>query len=93
MKGVETGQPVATTEILTERDMLNEYTMTGLRSAKGIDKKTILLRWGQQAYAHLEEEIAPFLANGKIVQDEKTWKLSASGKFFADGIASSLFQL
>lgn len=93
IRGIEAGQPEVGAEILSERDMLNEYIMTGLRSAKGISKETVLLRWGKTTFDILQAEIHKMIQQGKITEDETTWRLSQDGKFFADGIAASLFQL
>jgi coproporphyrinogen III oxidase-like Fe-S oxidoreductase len=42
---------------------------------------------------HIREEILKSIADGRIVENESHIKLSDSGKFFADGIAASLFFL
>jgi oxygen-independent coproporphyrinogen III oxidase len=93
LRGIDAAQPVFTEEILTETNMLNEYIMTALRASKGISKKKVLSQWGEKIFYRLEREIGPLVEQGKIEEDEETWKLCSSWKFFADGIAASLFQL
>jgi coproporphyrinogen III oxidase-like Fe-S oxidoreductase len=35
--------------------------------------------------------IKPYIKSGKVIEDHDGWKLTNEGKFFADGIAASLF--
>ena len=80
-------------EILTERDMLNEYLMTGLRTIWGVSLKRMAELYGRpmvdrvlaQARKHLE-------ANTLLLQGERLL-LTEKGLFLADGIASDLFVL
>ena len=78
-------------EKLTELDLLNEYIMTGLRSSSGISRDRIINQWGVQWLTLMEVEMKPWLDSGKLLEIESGWVLSESGKFFADGIAASLF--
>lgn len=80
-------------EELSAIDMLNEYIMTGLRSSSGIDRQKIIDQWGSEYLNMIEMEIARWLDSGKILKTKHGWALSDTGKFFADGIASSLFIL
>ena len=50
-------------------------------------------QWGEEKMVQINKEIAISILAGKIEEDEKYIRLSAAGKFFADGIASSLFFL
>ena len=80
-------------ELLSEADQLNEYIMTSLRCDTGINKEFLVQHWGEEKMLHIRKEITKSVAEGRLVEDEKHIKLSASGKFFADGIAASLFFL
>jgi len=80
-------------ELLSEVDQLNEYIMTSLRCDTGINKEFLVQHWGEEKMIHIRNEISKSIAEGRVVEDEKHIKLSASGKFFADGIAASLFFL
>jgi oxygen-independent coproporphyrinogen-3 oxidase len=80
-------------ELLSEVDQLNEYIMTSLRCDRGIDKDYLVKQWGEEKMLQINKEIAISILAGKIEEDEKYIRLSAAGKFFADGIASSLFFL
>ena len=78
-------------ETLSKRDVLNEYIMTALRQSKGIEKKILLQKGGQTCLAEISSLIKPYLKTHKVVEDEKGWRLTNDGKFFADGIAATLF--
>jgi oxygen-independent coproporphyrinogen-3 oxidase len=80
-------------ETLREIDQLNEYIMTSLRSIKGMQKETIKTRWGNDKLQIISTAIEQFIRSGKIMSTENAWVLSGEGRFFADGIASSLFFL
>jgi len=93
IQSIETGVLPSEEEILRETDQLNEYIMTSLRSIKGMQKATIKTRWGMDKLQIISTEIEQFIQSGKIIATEKAWVLSGEGRFFADGIASSLFFL
>ena len=80
-------------EVLSEVDQLNEYIMTSLRCDTGINKEFLTSRWGEERMHHIREEILKSIVEGRIVENESHIKLTDSGKFFADGIAASLFFL
>ena len=80
-------------ETLSKRDVLNEYIMTALRQSKGIEKKILLQKGGQTCLAEISSLIKPYLKTHKVVEDEKGWRLTNDGKFFADGIAATLFSV
>lgn len=91
MRSIQEDKLPSEQEELSDTNLLNEYIMTGLRSAKGINREYIRHQWGEQLLGLIEIEIVPSLQSGKIVSTDYGWKLSETGKFFADGIASSLF--
>jgi len=64
--------------------------MTALRTMWGIDLEKI--RGMGAAFAgHFERSVQAFLANQTVEQSGETYRLTASGKFLADGIAAELF--
>jgi oxygen-independent coproporphyrinogen-3 oxidase len=80
-------------ETLSQNDKLNEYTMTSIRRSKGIEKNRLIQMGGEKKFFEIKKMIQPYLENNKVVEDEKGWRLTNQGKFFADGIAASLFIL
>ena len=80
-------------ETLSKKDVLNEYIMTALRQSKGIEKKILLQKGGQTYLTEISSLINPYVKTQKVVEDETGWRLTNHGKFFADGIAATLFSL
>lgn len=93
IQSIEKGIRPYEAEELRDIDLLNEYIMTSLRSAKGIQKEIVVKRWGHEKWALIVKGMKPYLSNGKSIATDEGWTLSGEGKFFADGIASSLFFL
>jgi oxygen-independent coproporphyrinogen-3 oxidase len=93
IQSIEAGILPSEEETLRETDQLNEYIMTSLRSIKGMQKDIITTRWGKDKLEIISTEIEQFIQSGKIIATENAWVLSGEGRFFADGIASSLFFL
>lgn len=80
-------------ETLSHNDKLNEYTMTSIRRSKGIEKNKLIQLGGESRLNEIQKMIQPYLESKKVMEDEKGWRLTNEGKFFADGIAASLFIL
>ena len=93
IQSIEAGILPSEEETLREIDQLNEYIMTALRSIKGMQKDIITARWGNDKMQIISTEIDQFIQSGKIIANDNAWVLSGEGRFFADGIASSLFFL
>ena len=93
IQSIEAGILPSEEETLREIDQLNEYIMTSLRSINGMQKDIIIARWGNDKLQTISTEIDQFIQSGKIMATENAWVLSGQGRFFADGIASSLFFL
>ena len=93
IQSIEAGILPSEEETLREIDQLNEYIMTSLRSINGMQKEIIIARWGNDKLQIISTEIDQFIQSGKIMATENAWVLSGQGRFFADGIASSLFFL
>jgi hypothetical protein len=58
-----------------------------------MQKEIIKTRWGMDKLEVISIQIEQFISSGKIISTENAWLLSGEGRFFADGIASSLFFL
>ncbi|MEY4928181.1 MAG: radical family heme chaperone HemW [Bacteroidota bacterium] len=73
-------------EVLSKKDIFNEYVMTSLRT-----------KWGCNIYKfkentpHLLAEAAPFLTKNWLFRESDTLILTEEGKLHADGIAADLF--
>lgn len=77
-------------EILTPEQRYNEYVMTGLRTIWGCDTAKIAAL-GASFLPYFEEQAKTWIAQGHLYKAENIYRLSASGKLLADGIAAALF--
>lgn len=91
MKAIIDHSPLFEEEILSKNDRFNEYCMTALRRSKGIEKQKIISLVGMEGLSTINKMILPYIESNKVIEDENSWKLTNEGKFFADGIAASLF--
>lgn len=83
--------PFSEEEILSINNKINEYCMTAIRRSKGIEKDKLIELGGQSLVDNINTLIQPYIKSQKIIEDINSWKLTNKGKFFADGIAASLF--
>lgn len=84
--GVTKGTNYFECETLTASDVNNEYVMTALRTAKGIDKKIIAPYIGI-----IDAKIRRFVDSGLIIDTGDRYTPSRQGLLHADGIAAELF--
>ena len=90
IRSIGTGAIPAETEILTEADRLNEYTMTSLRTMWGLDLDKINSIANGSAPVLLTAATA-FFDKDWLMKKDNTIYLTQKGKLYADHIASELF--
>ena len=78
-------------EILSVENKFNEYIMTGLRTMWGISLEKIETDFGLKIKTHLLESSKKFRISKTLVLEENHLKITKTGKFLSDGIASDLF--
>lgn len=80
-------------ETLSLTDRYNEYIMTGLRTVWGVSSTRIEAEFGKEYLAYMLENAQPFLEQKQLILEQNILKTTKKGKFFCDGIASSLFMV
>jgi oxygen-independent coproporphyrinogen III oxidase len=78
-------------EILSLENRFNEYIMTGLRTIWGISLEKIETDFGVVIKNKLLETSEKFRDSELLFLDENHLKITNTGKFLSDGIASDLF--
>lgn len=78
-------------ELLTNTQRLNEYIMTTLRTAEGIDLEKVRLEFGPTYSDTLRKASCKYLENHQLQHIHGNLVLTKGGKLFADGIAADLF--
>jgi oxygen-independent coproporphyrinogen-3 oxidase len=90
MQSLSIGTIPAETEHLTETNRLNEYIMTSLRTARGLDL-TILNTIAAAAANPLLTAAQEFFDKEWIIKKDEVIYLTQTGKLYADHIAAELF--
>jgi len=78
-------------EILSLSQQYEEYILTGLRTIWGVNEDFILRNYGSACHNYFTENVASFISKALISKKASVYLLTKEGKYFADGIASSLF--
>jgi oxygen-independent coproporphyrinogen-3 oxidase len=91
LAGIEKGIIPFEEEILTDTQRLNEYIMTSLRTSEGTSLIKLRNDFGEvNARSFMEAAKLP-IGRGHATLDNDILRLTAEGKFLADGIAADLF--
>lgn len=91
MQGIEKDIPVSEEEVLTTSNRINEYIMTSLRTAEGMDMRKISDEYGDEYAKAVGDRIGKYQSSGQLIQENGVFRLTNEGKLFADGIAADLF--
>jgi oxygen-independent coproporphyrinogen III oxidase len=84
------------TELLTPVQQYNEYVMTSLRTAEGLDLAkagALLQATHKKTHFSVEAAAAKYLQQGKMKRVNGFLRLTPEGRLLADGIAADLFLL
>lgn len=90
IRSIEQGSRNKETEILTTENRFNETVMTSLRTKWGCDLEALQKQFPDH-FVTIASRIEKQKREGMLLQDGKFLKLTAKGKFLADGIAADLF--
>jgi putative oxygen-independent coproporphyrinogen III oxidase len=80
-------------ETLSLNQRFNEYVMTGLRTAQGCNIEKMRKKFGDKHAETFFKNSMKFINEGLMQQMRQDFILTRNGKFFADLIASELFQV
>jgi oxygen-independent coproporphyrinogen III oxidase len=79
-------------EVLTPSQKFNEYVMVSLRTMWGCNLEKIKKDFGEKAAEDFFKEASAYIRDGLIETKKQNIILTHKGKFYADKIASELFQ-
>ena len=85
------GDP-AERELLTNRDRFNEYVMTALRTAEGIDTREVAARFGTKRLERMREEAAPYLQSGALRDAGGRLAVPPERFLISDAVIEALFE-
>jgi len=75
--------------VLTPKNRINEYIMTGLRTQWGCDWNYIQQQFGDELTTQLKQKITQ--KSAQIENTPQYFKLNKQARLYADGIAADLF--
>ena len=94
MEGVMRGTGYSDYEILSDKDRLNEYVMTRLRTIKGMDLEQVRNEFADKTdLSEFERVLSKHLDGGNLIQENGIIRLSRKGLYISDTIMSDLFEL
>jgi oxygen-independent coproporphyrinogen-3 oxidase len=93
LKSIQSGILPSETELLTEKQRLNEYIMISLRTIEGISLEKIAEKWGAQQEQRVLQSVEKYIVSAHVQENKGFLQLTQKGKFLADGIAAELFEL
>lgn len=79
-------------EILSKKDLFNEYILTSLRTKWGVDIHEIKTRFGDEYMNYTVNSADKFISGGELVRTDTIIKLSRKGIFLADYIISEIMK-
>ena len=91
LKALDQEKLPITREELTFVDRYNEYVMTRLRTARGINLDEVTKIFDQKTRDNLVKMADKPISQGLLVLKNGHLAVSKEGKFLTDGIASALF--
>lgn len=80
-------------EVLTGRDRFNEYLLTRLRTAEGIDLDLIARSFGAARAARTERLAAPMLRSGVLAADGRRLSVPPRRMLVSDAVVGTLFEV
>jgi oxygen-independent coproporphyrinogen-3 oxidase len=93
IRALQEGRIPSEKEDLTAIQQFNEYLMTRLRTAEGLDLDHVRGTWGDEAAEVLSSGASIHIRRGHVALSGNSLVLTREGKLFADGIAADLFRI
>ena len=91
IRSINKSIPQRESEILTQKDRLNEMIMISLRTMEGLDLSAFEKLFGADERLRVEGGMKKYIAQGLLVRESNRAFLTDEGMLAADGIAGSLF--
>ena len=79
-------------EILTSRDHFNEYVLTALRTAEGIDTQVVAARFGAKRLERMRKAATPYLLAGSLRDTDGRLAVPPERFLVSDAVTEALFE-
>jgi oxygen-independent coproporphyrinogen III oxidase len=90
IEAINIGENYSENEVLSIENKYNEYVMTRLRTIFGLGIDEIKTTFGENFEHHFLSKVKELQAQNWILEENKNYKLTSSGKVLADHLASEL---
>jgi oxygen-independent coproporphyrinogen III oxidase len=90
ISGIQSGSHFRSIEILSEKDKLNEYILTGIRTKWGISLAEIRKQFGEKTAEKVLDSAQPYRKEGKLVLRDGILLLTRGGILISDQITVDL---
>jgi oxygen-independent coproporphyrinogen-3 oxidase len=91
IQSIQQGRLPLQEDLLTKNDRINEYLMTSLRTAEGIDTNILLSRFNYNFFGENNSIIESWEAEKLCLRNENGITLTLKGMLLADKLAADLF--
>ena len=91
IKGLEDSIAYYDDELLSDRDLYNEYVMTRLRTSDGISLKEMKEKFPKDYIDTFVDGMQKYISGGEIIYDGEVAKLSEKGLMLSNYVMSDLF--
>lgn len=91
IQAIERGESAFEEETLSEKDKLNDYILTRLRTKWGMDSQEMKALFSANVLQQVEKALAQQLALGNVLAQGSVFVLSEKAKFIADRVSMELF--
>jgi oxygen-independent coproporphyrinogen-3 oxidase len=90
---IKKGESILEIEESTLYTRYNDFIITALRTAKGLNLKHLKHTFGKQLYQHCIKCAQPYLKQGTMQQENQRLFITPDGIFISDGIMSDLLYI
>ncbi len=88
---INKGELPAEEEVLSEKNKINEYIMTALRTKWGMDLAFLNSTFGEEYLESIHHTAQKFIDSEHLRKEDNRYMLTTKGKLLADYISSELF--
>ena len=93
IEGIKSGDRMSEEELLSSKDLANEYLITNLRTKWGIDTLLCKRKFGEGFFNYVLAEAMPFINSEMMILENDVLKLTAKGILVSDLILEKLYKL
>ncbi len=91
-EAIEFGADCSNKEVLSKKDLLNEYIMLQLRLNRGLDPEELNLKYGFKIWDEKKNILRKFIDTGHLEENQKRLCLTDKSRFISNYVISELME-